>query len=187
MFLCKCDCGNTKAVPFGQLQNGGTRSCGCLKLSKIKGHEGAYSSWERMKQHCYGKYNNRYAIYGAKGIRVCDRWLHSFQNFLEDMGDRPEGCTLDRIDPKGAYCPENCRWASVFEQANNRNYNVRVYYNGGYYTLSQFARLINKDYDFVRYRLRIGLKPEEIAFLEGGEVKPNSLCQKGEKNEKRRD
>jgi len=79
-----------------------------------------HNSWKGMFLRCYLKEFKQYHDYGGKGIRVCDRWL-SFQSFVEDMGWRPEGKTIDRKDSKGNYCPSNCRWATIIEQARNKN------------------------------------------------------------------
>ena len=112
--------------------NGFTKSCGCLKreANRTHGHTSrtgntpTYDSWKAMKFRCLNPKARFYRLYGGRGIKICDRWLHSFENFLEDMGERPAGLTLDRRDSNGNYEPQNCRWATPAEQVRNTSRNI---------------------------------------------------------------
>lgn len=127
-WLCKCDCGNFTEVRSADLRNGKSTSCGCRqreysvlprpvqKLAKTP----EYNSWKAMRSRCNNPRNKDYHLYGGRGISVCERWI-SFKYFLEDMGPRPKGCTLDRKDSSKGYESSNCRWASYQVQTDNRN------------------------------------------------------------------
>ena len=129
VWKCLCDCGNIVEVRSSNLSTGGTKSCGCLnrepRMTNLKhGHRrtkkvtATYISWANMLNRCSSPNSPEFHRYGGRGITVCERW-NDFRNFLEDMGIRPEGLTIDRIDNDRGYEPENCRW--VTHKENNRN------------------------------------------------------------------
>src|SRR5262245_9769273 len=123
MWDCACECGGNCVVCGRDLVAGGTRSCGCLRAthghSRRSGFSPTYRSWDNMLSRCLNPNSTYYYDYGGRGITVCKRWLN-FENFLADMGERPKGMTLDRINGDGNYRPSNCRWATPKEQAANR-------------------------------------------------------------------
>lgn len=123
-WLCRCACDKTVAVYQFNLTNGKTGSCGCRKRDAVTKHgkhlSRTYVSWQHMKTRCSDPKHPSFHRYGGRGISVCERWL-SFENFLADMGERPAGRTLDRVDNDRGYEPGNCRWATPKEQVNNRS------------------------------------------------------------------
>ncbi len=135
VWKCACDCGGEVITDGNILRTGMTKSCGCLrsemgerlgKSSATHGmtHSAEFNIWAGMKKRCNDKNNQGYRNYGARGIKVCDRWIESFDNFYADMGKRPDGLSVDRIDNDGDYTPENCRWATDQDQCRNYRRNV---------------------------------------------------------------
>jgi len=169
IWLCRCECGTEKCVLIGSLRKGVSKSCGCktisLRSEKLRKHGMAgtptYKSWHQMHQRCAGKHGHNY--YVENGITVCERW-GAFENFLADMGERPVGTTLDRIDGTKGYSPDNCRWADVFTQANNKKTNIKQMVCGELMTPAQASRRFNKHISGIRHRLRKGFTLEQAIF-----------------------
>jgi hypothetical protein len=146
-FDAVCVCGNKRKLNQSQLLQ--RQSCGCTRTyDHLKKHMGSktaeYKTWQGMRQRCNNSNDGAYSNYGERGIRVCDSWNNSFENFLNDMGKKPSAnYTLDRIDVEGNYTKENCRWADKKTQGNNRRNNIVIEYNGIKQTLTQWANMLN--------------------------------------------
>ncbi len=137
-WLCRCQCGTERAVIGTTLTCGRSRSCGCIAADFLTKHgfcrvacvSPAWRTWSAMIQRCYNPRNNEFANYGGRGIAVCERWRDAFTNFLSDMGEKPPGLSIERIDNNGNYEPGNCRWATQKEQSRNMRKNVFFSYGG---------------------------------------------------------
>lgn len=172
LWECRCDCGGVKLATSGELKPGNVKSCGCMqKISPNNlshGHArkrlvtGTYRSWQMMHRRCLGYSAVHKERYTDRGITVCERW-NDFDAFLADMGERPEGKTLDRIDVNKGYSKENCKWSSKVEQMQNRSNNVNLTLNGVTKCVSEWSRCLGLHVATIHRRLKRGL-PAEMAL-----------------------
>lgn len=161
---CVCSCGNTTIIKVYSLTGGNTKSCGCLhreRFGKANITHGAsetptFKSWMGMKHRCktITEAHKRKA-YHDQGISVCERW-YKFENFLEDMGEKPDGFTLDRIDPTLGYSPDNCRWTTMYIQHQNKRRTTWIEYKGESHTIPEWASIVGITYTGLRWRLKQG-------------------------------
>ncbi len=177
-WLCKCDCGETSEVFASALTAGLTKSCGCIRREFAQtiadqrrgqwrhGQSGSrtHRIWCGMTQRCNDPNHRSYPDYGGRGIAVCERW-RSFENFLSDMGEAPDTLTLERNEVNLGYSPDNCRWASWEEQANNRRNTFHIEAFGQRKTLSQWSRQTGLTKSSLVYRLARGMRPEEALSM----------------------
>jgi hypothetical protein len=182
-----CQCGAQTRGSLSSVKFGSKKSCGCLnvKSAKICKKETypqikseSYRVWSDMLTRCRNPNATSYAYYGGRGITVCDRWK-KFENFLEDMGPRPEGMTLDRVDSDGGYSLENCRWVTMQVQNNNRRSNIAVTVNGTTKSLKEWCVLQALPYHRVIQRIRklnktVGQALELPATFEISTIKKNT-------------
>lgn len=171
LWKCQCDCGKESIILGGNLKNGLSRSCGCLRsemmVKKQTKHSmhgtPQYQVWRNMIDRCTNHKNKRFNRYGGRGISVCDKWL-TFEGFYEDMGNKPRGLTLDRKNNDGNYCKDNCRWATTEEQSNNKSSNRFITYYGETHTVKQWSEKVGINYGTLLSRIRRGNCPINKLF-----------------------
>jgi hypothetical protein len=173
-YVCLCRaCGKEVTVPSYRLKSGASKSCGCSRTkhghtSRIfKGGTEVYRRFVEMHRRCEEKTHRGYERYGARGIKVCDRWSgdKGFENFFADMGPCPEGYQLDRINGKLGYSPENCRYVDLKTQNRNRIDNVWLEYKGERLILHDWGEKRVVSGSFIQRRLSKGLSMREIEEL----------------------
>jgi len=168
---CICECGKTKNIRLSHIIHEKIKSCGCLNLKNITKHNmtnsKTYASWKAMRQRCANpNYKGSY-LYIGKGIS-CDKSWTSFKKFHEDMGDRPDGKSLDRIDGNKGYSKENCRWATPTEQSRNTSKNRLIEIDGVTKCLSEWCEIYDMPRDLVHVRIyNSGISPKEALSLRG--------------------
>ncbi len=153
-----CECGNIVELRFDNVRSGGSKSCGCNHLNekhKLTGTK-IYRIYSNMHSRCFSTTNPRYEDYGGRGITMSEEWRNSFISFYKDRGDCPKGKSLDRIDNNKGYSKENCRWATLKEQANNNRRNILVTYKGQTQTLKEVCDKYSLNYDRVKQRIYAG-------------------------------
>lgn len=158
MYACKCDCGKMKNVEGRRLREGTIKSCGCLskELTRIRSithgmtDSSEYKTWCGIKRRCLNENDKRYPEYGGRGIKICDSWSNSFQSFFHDMGEKPEGYSIERIDVNGNYEKSNCKWIKLSSQASNKRTNVKITHKNETKNLSDWS-------------LETGIKAETIS------------------------
>ena len=163
MWWVRCDCGVEKAMSRCTLRHPLTVSCGCHRHSITFRHgktgTPTHNSWKAMRDRCERPGTNGYERYGGRGITVCERW-RLFENFLADMGERPAGTTLDRIENSHGYGPGNCRWATALEQQNNRRVCRRLKLGNDDLTIAQWSRRLGLKQVTLSSRLKRGWSVE---------------------------
>jgi len=150
LWLCQYDDGEKRIIQGGTLRVGSNK--GKFPRHGLS-HTKLHAVWRIMLDRCNNKNKKSYSCYGGRGITVCKRW-HNFLNFYNDMGECPEGLTIERIDNDGNYEPSNCKWATRQEQGNNTKTNVIINYNGQRLTIAQWARKIGINYQTLLCRIR---------------------------------
>lgn len=187
-FLCKCDCGNYIKTYMSNLRRGATKSCGCLKRdtagnsTRTHGMSSTdeYKIWAGIVKRCTNTKYREFHLYGGRGISVAPEWM-SFENFYKDMGNRPsKQHSIDRIDPNGNYCKDNCQWANDVEQGLNKRKTTAIFFNKKKLSLRQFAISVSVSY-FTIYDwvVRKGMNEDELlsklSFQLGTSLEPMCL------------
>lgn len=185
MWLCKCSCGKLFVESGGNLRKGTIKSCGHLRNDRTERQKIAYRTiakkkhgdsnsrlyfvWQDMRRRCDYPNDISYENYGGRGIKVCEEWDSDYSAFKEwamSSGYNPDAkrgeCTLDRIDPDGDYCPENCRWQSMLKQSNNRRNSYTITHNGETHTAAEWETITGIPKGVIYARYKAGKEPEEI-------------------------
>lgn len=174
LWIFDCACGGEKTAQASEVRRGKTRSCGCLSMEQKraagKSRQHAFSksenrreksTWDAMISRCYKPSDVGYANYGGRGITVCQLWRESFESFVTDMGKKPPGMTLDRINNDVGYSKENCKWATMKEQGNNRRTNRRITVDGETRTVSQWADYLGINCHVIHTRIYKGMSDHD--------------------------
>lgn len=165
-FMFRCDCGREKDILMASFTSKRAVSCGCISRENIRkavqrrtmhmGFKAEFKTWRAMIARCTKPESQNYKLYGGRGIKVCSRWLESFSAFLQDMGPRPEGHSIDRIDNNGNYEPANCRWATAKQQTRNTRKNRVIEFAGESLLITEWAERLGTKSSVINARLKAG-------------------------------
>ena len=169
-YLCKCDCCKEKIVNKTELVRGNVKSCGCLRKENCANrshnlsNSRIYRTWTNMKARCYNKKDERYRLYGGRGIHICDEWKNSFLSFYNwaISNGYKDNLQIDRINNDGNYEPSNCRWADRKTQCRNKQKNIFLCYKGEKHCIAEWAEKLKIKSVTIRARLRKGYSIENI-------------------------
>ena len=157
--IVRCDCGTKRTYKNNALLSGNTTSCGCRTVihgeARSRGRSAEYLAWHGLKARCENPNDPSFESYGGRGISVCERWSRSYVAFLQDMGRRKPGQSLDRIDVDGDYEPANCRWTDIYTQAQNKRTTFIVHYKGEAMCLTEACRRAGLEHRYVTIHARI--------------------------------
>jgi hypothetical protein len=176
LWECLCDCGNRHFAKADHLRAGGVRSCGCLhkeELTKAMTKHGfsgqpIHNNWMGMIDRCTNPNSHAWKNYGGRGINVSPEWM-DFETFYRDMGEKPKGTSLDRVDVNGNYSKENCKWSTFKAQARNTRRNLIIEFNGEIHVLAEWCEVLGLNYMKTYHKLKKGLSLELV--LGGGASK----------------
>jgi len=188
-WACRCGCGHIKDVRANSLRTGRSQSCGCIRnerTSKALTIHGAtksggkktraYEAWVGMKERCYNPNRKNYRDYGGRGIVVCDRWRKNFVAFWNDLGDPPDGLSLERINNDGNYEPKNCRWATRAEQSANRRCSIYIDLRGRRLSAAEWAAETGLSQNIIRKRIMRGWLPMDAVSTPANKKNPRVDC-----------
>lgn len=166
-WYCVCSCGSYKITNSKSLVRGKTASCGCMRKTHGLTATPLHKVWASMRERCNNPKAKSYRYYGARGIKVCKRW-DSFEHFMADMGPRPKGASVERKDNDLGYSPDNCRWATDYEQAQNTSRTRKLTAGGRTMTISNWCRELGGTSALIHGRLKRGWTEEAACLIPVG-------------------